>query len=176
MVQKNVPITTLQNPDLNIEGEWTKKFEKKVGLKVNIMQDMCQAFDNKDIHILTVARPEHWHMLSTIWVCQAFKVVYVEKPASHNIWEGRKMVEATYKYDHIIQQGIQLHSSVVIREAIQLLRDKYIGKVYLSRDSFFWKRADMGNKQFEPAPTGSDYDPWASPASKSLFIKNHSPL
>ena len=63
--------------------------------------------DNKDIDVVSIASPNHWHSLSVIWACQAGKDVYVEKPGSHNIFEGRKMVEATQKYDRIVQHGVQ---------------------------------------------------------------------
>jgi predicted dehydrogenase len=172
MAQKNVQITTLVDPDLNIAGERAKEFEKKYGLKVSIVQDMRKAFDNKDIHVVTVATPNHWHSLATIWACQSGKDVYVEKPGSHNIWEGRKMVEAAHKYDRIVQHGVQLRSSVAIREAIQLLRDGYIGKVYMARGLVFRKRPDIGNKPIEPVPAGLDYDLWTGPAPKRPFTKN----
>lgn len=172
MAQKNVQITTLVDPDLNIAGERAKDFEKKYGQKVNIVQDMRKVFDNKDIHVVTVATPNHWHSLATIWACQAGKDVYVEKPGSHNIREGRKMVEAVHKYDRIVQHGVQLRSSVAIREAIQLLRDGYIGKVYMARGLVFRNRPDIGNKQMEPVPAGLDYDLWTGPAPKRPFTKN----
>lgn len=69
-----------------------------------------------------MATPNHWHALQTIWACQAGKDVYVEKPATHNIYEGRKMIEAAYKYNRIVQHGVQLRSSVAIREAIEHLK------------------------------------------------------
>ena len=172
MAQKNVQITTFVDPDLNVAGERAKEFEKKYGTKVNIVQDMRKAFENKDIHVVTVATPNHWHSLGTIWACQAGKDVYVEKPGSHNIWEGRKMVEAARKYDRIVQHGVQLRSSVAIREAIQLLRDGYIGKVYMARGLVFRKRPDIGNKPLEPVPAGLDYDLWTGPAPKRPFTKN----
>jgi len=172
MAQKNVQITTFVDPDLNVAGARAKEFEKKYGTKVNIVQDMRKAFENKDIHVVTVATPNHWHSLATIWACQAGKDVYVEKPGSHNIWEGRKMVEAARKYDRIVQHGVQLRSSVAIREAIQLLRDGYIGKVYMARGLVFRKRPDIGNKPLEPVPAGLDYDLWTGPAPKRPFTKN----
>jgi len=172
MEQKNVQVTTFVDPDLNVAGQRAKEFEKKYGQKVNVVQDMRKAFDNKDIHVVTVATPNHWHTLATIWACQAGKDVYVEKPGSHNIWEGRKMVEAVHKYDRIVQHGVQLRSSVAIREAIQLLRDGYIGKVYMARGLVFRKRPDIGNQPFETVPAGLDYDLWTGPAPKRPFTKN----
>jgi predicted dehydrogenase len=139
---------------------------------VNVIQDMRKAFDDKDIHVVSIATPNHWHTLATIWACQAGKDVYVEKPGSHNIWEGRKMVEAVRKYDRIVQHGVQLRSSVAIREAIQLLRDGYIGNVYMARGLVFRNRPDIGNKPMEPVPAGLDYDLWTGPAPKRPFTKN----
>ena len=172
MEQPNVEITTFVDPDLNVANQRAKEFETKYGKKVAVVQDLRKAFDDKNIHVVTVATPNHWHSLATIWACQAGKDVYVEKPGSHNIWEGRKMVEAAHKYDRIVQHGVQLRSSVAIREAIQLLRDGYIGNVYMARGLVFRKRGDIGNKPNEPVPEGLDYDIWTGPAPKRPFTRN----
>jgi predicted dehydrogenase len=172
MEQPNVEITTFVDPDLNVANQRAKEFEAKYGKKVAVVQDLRKAFDDKNIHVVTVATPNHWHSLATIWACQAGKDVYVEKPGSHNIWEGRKMVEAAHKYDRIVQHGVQLRSSVAIREAIQLLRDGYIGNVYMARGLVFRKRGDIGNKPNEPVPEGLDYDIWTGPAPKRPFTRN----
>ncbi len=172
MEQKNVEITTFVDPDLVVGNKRAEEFEKKYGKKVNVVQDMRKAFDDKNIHVVTVATPNHWHTLATIWACQAGKDVYVEKPGSHNIWEGRKMVEAAHKYDRIVQHGVQLRSSVAVREAVQLLRDGYIGNVYMARGLVFRNRPDIGNKPNEPVPEGLDYDIWTGPAPKRPFTRN----
>lgn len=172
MEQPNVEITTFVDPDLNVGNERAKEFEAKYGKKVKVVQDMRKAFDDKDLHVVTVATPNHWHTLATIWACQAGKDVYVEKPGSHNIWEGRKMVEAAHKYNRVVQHGVQLRSSVAIQEAIQLLRDGYIGNVYMARGLVFRKRGDIGNKPTEPVPEGLDYDIWTGPAPKRPFTRN----
>jgi predicted dehydrogenase len=172
MEQPNVEITTFVDPDLNVANQRAKEFEAKYGKKVAVVQDLRKAFDDKNIHVVTIATPNHWHTLAAIWACQAGKDVYVEKPGSHNIWEGRKMVEAAHKYDRIVQHGVQLRSSVAIREAIQLLRDGYIGKVYMARGLVFRKRGDIGNKPNEPVPEGLDYDIWTGPAPKRPFTRN----
>jgi len=172
MKQPNVEVTTFVDPDLNVANEKAKEFEKKYGKKVKVVQDMRKAFEDKDLHVVTVATPNHWHTLATIWACQAGKDVYVEKPGSHNIWEGRKMVEAAHKYNRVVQHGVQLRSSVAIQEAIQLLRDGYIGNVYMARGLVFRKRGDIGNKPTEPVPAGLDYDLWTGPAPKRPFTRN----
>jgi predicted dehydrogenase len=168
----NVEVTTLVDPDLNIAADRAKEFEEKHGRKVKIEQDLRKTYDDKDIDIVGIATPNHWHSLATIWACQAGKDVYVEKPASHNVWEGRKMVEAAHKYNRIVQNGVQLRSSVAIREAVQLLRDGYIGKVYMARGLVFRRRPDIGNRPFEPVPAGIDYDLWTGPAPKRPFTRN----
>ncbi|MCE1198927.1 MAG: Gfo/Idh/MocA family oxidoreductase [Marinilabiliales bacterium] len=172
MEQKNVEITTFVDPDLVVGNERAGEFEKKYGKKVKVVQDMRKAFDDKDLDVVTVATPNHWHTLATIWACQAGKDVYVEKPGSHNIWEGRKMVEAAHKYNRVVQHGVQLRSSTAIREAVQLLRDGYIGKVYMARGLVFRKRGDIGNKPNEPVPEGLDYNLWTGPAHMRPFTRN----
>ena len=172
MEQPNVEITTFVDPDLVVGNQRAKEFEAKYGKKVKVVQDMRKAFDDKDIQVVTVATPNHWHTLATIWACQAGKDVYVEKPGSHNIWEGRKMVEAAHKYNRVVQHGVQLRSSVAVREAIQLLRDGYIGNVYMARGLVFRNRPDIGNKPNEPVPEGLDYDIWTGPAPKRPFTRN----
>jgi predicted dehydrogenase len=172
MRQQNVQVITLVDPDLNVANLRAKEFEEKYKQKVNVVQDLRKAFENKDIHAVTIATPNHWHSLAAIWACQAGKDVYVEKPGSHNVWEGRKMIEAAYKYDRIVQHGVQLRSSVAVREAVQLLRDGYIGRVYMARGLVFRSRPDIGNKPFEPVPAGLDYDIWTGPAPKRPFSRN----
>ena len=83
---------------------------KESGSKPKTYQDMRQVFDDKDIDAVSIATPNHWHALATIWACQAGKDVYVEKPASHNICEGRKMVEAAASTGRMVQVGSQSRS------------------------------------------------------------------
>ncbi len=90
-------------------------------------------YDDKNIDAVSIATPNHWHALAAIWACQAGKDVYVEKPGTHNLREGKKLVEAAAKYNRIVQHGVQLRSSTAIQEAIKHLRDGLIGKVYMAR-------------------------------------------
>ncbi len=120
MKQPDAEVVCLCDPDLNIPGKRAGEFEKKYGKKVIQQQDLRRVFEDKSIDAVSVATPNHWHSLATIWACQAGKDVYVEKPGSHNIYEGRKMVEAAKKYDRIVQHGVQLRSSVAVREAITM--------------------------------------------------------
>src|SRR5699024_5814277 len=96
MELKNVEVKTLCDPDMNILRDRQKDFRKEYDQEVHLEQDLRKVMDNKDIDVVSLATPNHWHALATIWACQAGKDVYVEKPGSHNIWEGRKMIEAAY--------------------------------------------------------------------------------
>jgi predicted dehydrogenase len=169
---KNVQVTTLVDPDINICQQRVKEYSEKYDTKMKAVQDQREVFDDKNIDAVSIASCNHWHALSTIWACQAGKDVYVEKPGSHNLWEGRKMVEAADKYDRIVQHGVQLRSSPAVREAIQLLRDGYIGHVYMARGLVFRWRPDIGDQGTEPVPEGIDYDMWTGPAPKRPFTRN----
>lgn len=168
----NVEVTTLCDPDMNVLKKRAKEFKEKYGKKVKLVQDLRKVFENKDIDVVSIATTNHWHALATIWACQAGKDVYVEKPGSHNIWEGRKMVEAANKYDRIVQHGVQLRSSVALQEAVQHLRDGLIGRVYMARGLVFRWRADIGDKGLSHVPDGLDYDLWLGPAQKRPFTRN----
>jgi predicted dehydrogenase len=172
MNMDNVVIKTLCDPDMNILKTRQAEYKKEYGVEMELEQDLRRTYDDKDIDVVAIASPNHWHALSVIWACQAGKDVYVEKPGSHNIWEGRKMVEAANKYDRIVQHGVQLRSSPAVREAVQLLRDGYIGRVYMARGLVFRWRGDIGNKGFSPVPDGLDYDLWTGPATKRPFSRD----
>ena len=172
MAQDNVQVTILCDPDMNLLKQRQKDFKEKYNKDVALEQDLRRVMDNKDIDVVSIASPNHWHALSVIWACQAGKDVYVEKPGSHNIWEGRKMVEAAQKYDRIVQHGVQLRSSPAVNEAIQLMRDGYIGRVYMARGLVFRWRGDIGDQGFSAVPDGIDYDLWTGPAPMRPFTKN----
>ena len=172
MNQKNVQVTTLCDPDMNVMRKRRNDFKIKYNKDVKLEQDLRRVMDDKNIDVVSIASPNHWHALSVIWACQAGKDVYVEKPGSHNIFEGRKMVEATQKYGRIVQHGVQLRSSPAINEAIGLLRNGYIGNVYMARGIVFRWRGDIGDKGFSTIPKGLDYDLWTGPAPKRPFTEN----
>ena len=165
MSQPDSEVVCLCDCDLNVLGKRADEFDKKYGKKVNRQQDLRKVMEDKSIDAVSIAMPNHWHSLATIWACQAGKDVYVEKPGSHNIYEGRKMVEAAKKYDRIVQHGVQLRSSVAVQEAIKHLRDGLIGNVYMARGLVFRRRADIGKKGPGTIPQGLDYDLWTGPAA-----------
>ena len=169
----NVEVACLCDPDLIILSQRAKEFEKKYSKKVDQKQDLRKVFEDKTIDAVSIATPNHWHSLAAIWACQAGKDVYVEKPGSHNMREGRKMVEAAAKYDRIVQHGVQLRSSVAVQEAIKHLRDGLIGNVYMARGLVFRWRADIGRKGVSPVPEGLDYDLWTGPAEMRPFSRDY---
>ncbi len=140
--------------------------------KPQVYKDFRKILDDKSIQALSIASPNHWHTLMTIWGCQAGKDIYVEKPCSHNIFEARQIVAAARKYDRMVQQGTQIRSSVAVREAVQNLREGLIGDVYLARGLCFKWRNSIGRMPVEPAPAGVDYDLWNGPAPAHAFTRN----
>ena len=172
----NVKVAVLCDPDRQVLEQRAKEFGEQYNQTFELEQDLRKVFERKDIDAVSVATPNHWHSLATIWACQAGKDVYVEKPGSHNIYEGRKMVEAAHKYKRIVQHGVQLRSSPALREAVQLLRDGIIGNVYMSRGLVFRWRPSIGKKPVEPVPPYLDYDIWTGPAQQEPLLPPHRPL
>jgi predicted dehydrogenase len=168
----NVEVAVLCDPDMDILKARASAFEKRYSKKVLIEQDFRRTLEDKTIDAVSIAMPNHWHALATIWACQAGKDVYVEKPGTHNIYEGKKMIEAAYKYNRIVQHGVQLRSSIAIREAVQHMRDGLIGRVYMSRGLVFRSRPDIGDKGISQTPPGLNYDLWCGPAPMRPFTRN----
>jgi len=161
-----------------------KDFEKKNNAKLKTYVDVRKMLDDKDIDAVTTATPNHWHALVSIWACQAGKDMYCEKPVSHNVWEGRKLVEAARKYNRIVQTGTQKRSDEGLMEAYDYIRQGNIGKIKVSR-GFCYKPRFSGNGIVNgtngpiPVPEGIDYNLWCGPAEmkpltrKELHYKWH---
>jgi predicted dehydrogenase len=132
---------------------------------VNTYTDLREVFASSEIDAVTIATPNHWHSLAAIWALQAGKDVYLEKPVSHNIWEGRQLVAAAKKYNkRVIQAGTQIRSGEGLREAVQWVRDGNLGKITASR-GFCYKRRDSLGQCGGPqaVPPTIDYDLWSGP-------------
>ena len=160
---ENVEIAAVCDCDEKRMQAAAAEIEKRGGRRPATVLDERKILDDKSIDAVSLATPNHWHALETIWACQAGKDVYVEKPGSHNIFEGRKMVEAARKYQRIVQHGTQCRSSGKIREGIQKLHEGVIGRVYMARGIAFKVRAG-GRNQFAPVPKGMHWDRWLGPA------------
>ena len=134
--------------------------------------DFRKLLEDKSIDAVSLATPNHWHTLQTIWACQAGKDVYVEKPCSHNIFEAQQIVAAARKYDRIVQQGSQSRSSPALREAVQRMATGELGEVYMARGLCYKWRDTIGHEPVSAVPAGVDYDLWTGPAPKRDFTKN----
>jgi predicted dehydrogenase len=146
--------------------------KKTKGYESKEYADMRAMFDSKDIDAVSIATPNHWHALATIWACQAGKDVYVEKPASHNVYEGLQMVKAARKYNRMVQVGSQSRSMPYKMKAIQLLHDGIIGQVYHARAECYRRRFSIGHTPDEPVPPGIDWDKFLGPAQMKPYSKN----
>lgn len=161
---KNVRLKTICDVDEQFFKPSSERVIELSGEKPITEWDMRKVLDNKDIDIISFATPNHWHALGTIWACQAGKHVYVEKPASHNIWEGRKMVEAARKYHVRVQVGFQSRSSTSVIEAIKFLHGGGIGDVYMARGLCIKPRDSFGIAPDSMPPESLHYDMWLGPA------------
>jgi len=143
------------------------------GTRPPVVSDFRTLLDRKDVDALAVATPDHWHGPVTILACLAGKDVYVEKPCSHNIVEGRMMVTAARKYERIVQVGTNLRAAPHYLEAWDLLRKGEIGKVLMVKAINNQRRAAMPRRNNEPTPSGVHYDMWLGPAPQRPFNRNH---
>ena len=135
------------------------------GGDVKTYTDLRELLASKDIDAVTIATPNHWHSLAGIWALQAGKDVYLEKPVSHNIWEGRQLVRAAAKYKRVIQAGTQIRSGEGMREAVEWVRAGNIGKITASRGFCYKRRESIGKTNGpQPVPETINYDLWTGPA------------
>jgi predicted dehydrogenase len=169
---KDTEIAALCDVDSRLFGERVKALESKTGKAPRIVGDLRRVMDDKDIDVVSIATPDHWHALAAVWACQAGKDVYVEKPVSHNLREGRKIVEAARKYGRVVQTGTQSRSAEGVIEAIEFLRSGKLGPIYLARALCYKPRGSIGQKADGPVPEGVEYNLWLGPAPERPFNPN----
>ncbi len=158
---KGVRLVALCNVDRHV----LQNKAQRLGGGIATYTDLRQLLDSKEVDAVSIAVPNHWHALATVWACQAGKDVYVEKPACHNLFEGRKMVEAARKYKRIVQCGTQCRSSAGLREAVQYVQQGRLGKVVLARGFCYKTRKSIGLVDGpQPVPDYIDYELWCGPA------------
>src|SRR5437899_8471696 len=168
---KNAEIAALCDVDDNVMRQRIAEAQK-LGVQPKTYTDFRKLLEDKSIDAISIATPNHWHSLMAIWACQAGKDVYVEKPCSHNCFEGRQLVRAVKKYNRICQHGSQSRSNSGMLEAMQHLNDGTIGEVYLARAICYKWRASIGRAAVEPVPAGVNYDLWTGPAPLKPFTRN----
>src|SRR6185503_13188088 len=196
---KNVEIKTLCDVDENLFASRANDktvLDKVPAFKPGFQQDMRRVYEDKDIDAVAIAIPNHWHALASIWGVQAGKHVYIEKPASHTVWEGRQMVSAARGYNKIMQVGTMNRSRPAVIQAIKFMQGGGIGKVYMARGLCFKPRLNIGKYPDGPmAPTDKpfsftvngtgndgpytseylskvDYNLWIGPAPVKPFNRN----
>jgi predicted dehydrogenase len=160
----NVVIKTLCDVDEQFFAKRVKEIRDKTGDNPGTEWDMRKVLDDKEINVVSLATPNHWHALGTIWACQAGKHVFVEKPACHNVFEGRKMIEAARKYNVRVQVGFQSRSSKNIIDAINFLHGGGIGDVFMARGLCLKPRDSFGIANDSLPPATLHYDEWLGPA------------
>jgi predicted dehydrogenase len=139
------------------------------GEKAKEFEDMRGAFADPSIDAVSIATPNHWHALATIWACQAGKDVYSEKPACYNIYEGPRMVQVANETKRIVQIGSQHRSMPFKIRAMEAMQGGLIGKLYLAKGLCFKRRRSIGHKEDSPTPQGVNWDLFLGPAPQRPF-------
>ena len=169
---KNVEIAALCDVDESVLRQSVAEVGKISG-PPKAYADVRKLLDDKSIDAVSIATPNHWHSLMAIWACQAGKDAYVEKPCSHNLWEGRQLVRAADRYSRMVQHGTQSRSEPSVMEAIAKMREGLLGDLYFARGLCYKWRDTIGHTAVGPVPAGVDYDLWTGPAPLKPFTRNH---
>jgi predicted dehydrogenase len=170
--QKDVRVVALIDPDSRLFEGSKKRVAGKGGSEPTCYQEVRKALDDKDIDAVTIATPNHWHSLLTIWAVQSGKDVYVEKPLSHNVSEGRRCVEAARKYKRMVQHGTQQRSSAGRASEIAAVQSGKYGKLLVSKGYCCKPRWSIGTKEATKPPAGLDFNEWLGPAPAQDYHGN----
>ena len=170
--RKETEILYVVDADRELGPNRAKEIGKRqLGREPKYVEDIRAALDDKRVDIITIATPNHWHSLHAIWGMQAGKDVYVEKPVSHNVSEGRRAVEAARKYQRICQTGTQCRSNPGMIEAIQFVHSGQLGDVKVARGLCYKKRDSIGPKGDFKIPSNINYDLWLGPAPQAPLTR-----
>lgn len=172
MKKQNVQVTCLVDPDKSLFAHRSKQVLDRGGNQPKCVQDIREALANKDLDAISVATCNHWHSLATIWACKAGKDVYVEKPCSHNVFEGRKCVEAARKYNRMVQHGTQSRSSGGWAKAVAAVHSGKYGKLLVSKAYASKVRWSIGFKDPKEPPKDLDFNLWLGPAPQQRYHQN----
>jgi predicted dehydrogenase len=137
-----------------------------------VVRDFRRILEDPAVDGLVIATPDHWHAIASILAMQAGKDVYVEKPISHNVREGRVMTQAAARYGRVVQCGTQSRSGAHFQSAVDYLRSGKLGRILMAKAINSQRRANIGKKADAPVPAGVDYDLWLGPAPKRPFNPN----
>ena len=169
---KDVEIAYLVDPDRRLFAMRGNAIKQRAGYMPACVTDLRKALDDKTLDAVSIASPNHWHTLLAIWACQAGKDVYVEKPCCHNVFEGRKLVEAARKYNRIVQHGTQNRSDPNWMRHIAAIRSGKYGKLLMAYGYASKPRPSIGFRQPQQPPPEFDYDLWTGPAPMQPYRTN----
>jgi predicted dehydrogenase len=169
---EHVTLAALCDVDENQFAAPLKLAEEKGKPKPALYTDVRKLLEDKSIDAVSIATPDHWHALPAIWACQNGKDVYVEKPSGHNFLEGVRMVQASRKYNRIMQIGTQSRSHPMAQEAMAFMHAGKLGKIHTARALCFKSRGSIGIKPDSAPPKGVHYDLWLGPAPLRPFNEN----
>lgn len=175
---RGVMETFLQAPGVRVThvcDPWKTRLEraaKEAGSGVKLESDLRRVLDDRSVDAVIVATPDHWHSPASILACDAGKHVYVEKPCSHNLREGRLLVKAARRNKRLVQHGTQVRSTSTIIEAVKLLRSGVIGNVFAAKAWNIQRRGSIGHDEPSTPPPDLDYDAWVGPAPMIPYQKN----
>ena len=169
---RNLRITVVCDVDERLYPETLDNLEKTTGHRPATETDVRRVLERKDVDAISIATPDYWHALMTIWACQAGKDVCVEKPVSFTVTEGRRMVEAARKYKRIVQGGLNMRSDPSTRAAMRLLSEGKLGKVYGAHAEILKPRGSIGRAQESAVPPGVNWDLYLGPTSMRPFTTN----
>ncbi len=171
--KNNCIVTCICDADSAVIGNAMTAAEKQQGSAPKYEQDIRKVVEDKNIDVISIATPNHWHSLAAIWGLQNGKDVYVEKPVSHNVSEGRRVVDFARKENRICQAGTQSRSSPGLHEAMQFLRDGKLGTISIARGLCYKPRGSIGKVAGpKPPPATVDYDLWCGPAPMGPVMRN----
>ena len=168
-------VVALCDVDARVLKRRAANFKEKYGKTPKTYRDIRDALADDGIDAISIATPNHWHSLGAIWACQAGKDVYVEKPLSHSMWEGRQLVNAVRESSRVVQHGTQSRSDPTWMRDIRLMHEGIIGTIHLAK-GFTYKtgnRHSIGFKPFEDAPSHLDWTLWQGPAEEQRYCKNY---
>ncbi len=169
--QKGARIVALCDVDTAVLDKGVAQLKAK-GQEVTPYQDIRKMLESKEVDVVSIATPNHWHSLAAIWAIQAGKDVYVEKPVSHNVWEGRQLVKAADAHQKIVQMGVQSRSGAGLAAALEWVKDAPLGKLQYARALCYKRRPSIGKVSGEQAvPATIDYDLWCGPAAKTPLTR-----
>ena len=169
--QEGVEVAYVCDPDETLANELAAAVEQQQGKRPQAVQDLRTIFDDKSVDTVSVAAPNHWHALAAIWAMQAGKDVYVEKPVSHNVVEGRRMIEVTAATGRICQVGTQRRSIGALHAAAEFIKQGKLGDVTFARSIIYGNRGSIGSKGIYDVPKNIDYNLWLGPAPMTKLTR-----